>query len=243
MTRRCTPTGLLVLGLLSAWAVPAAAQVIQGRALGDDGIPVEGALVGLYDEDGTQRAATLTDEGGVYRLEAAEPGEYVLGAERIGYTPFRSHLLAVGDRAEPYRIDLEMMRAPIPIAGLTVTAERREELERQLRLLIGVHPKSLRNEPILRDSILAHWERGRNLPEMLRWSNVSGLTVMRADEGYCFYMRGRCTPVFLNGMHIQAAWHDVLPLELAETVVIVGRNESIAYPGGAILLYTDAWMR
>jgi hypothetical protein len=237
--------GLLALALLGAmaWGTPAAAQVIEGRVTGDDGVAVEGALVGLYDRDGTQRAATLSDESGFYRLEAPEPGEYVLGAERIGFSPFRSHLLAVGQQAEPYRIDLEMLRAPVPIEGVTVTAERQEEIERQLRLLIGVNPKALRNPPIPRDEIISHWERGRSFPEMLRWSNVGGLTVKRAQEGYCFELRSVCVPVYLNGMRLQPAWHDMLPLELAETVVIIARNESIAYDGGAILLFTEAWMR
>ena len=237
--------GVAALALLGAlaWVSPGAAQRIEGRITGDDGAAVEGALVGLYDGDGTQRAATLSDEGGFYRLDAPEPGEYVLGAERIGYTPFRSHLLAVGDRAEPYRIDLEMLRAPVPIAGLTVTAERREAIERQLRLLIGANPEALRNPPIPRDSILAHWERGRSLPEMLRWSNIGGLTVKKSEEGYCFELRQVCVPVYLNGMRMQPAWHDMLPLELAETVVVIARNESIRYEGGAILLYTAAWMR
>ena len=242
--RRRFGLSALLLGAVLACPVPGIGQTIEGRVTGDDGVAVEGALVGLYDEDGTQRAATLSNEQGFYRLEAEEPGEYILGAERIGFTPFRSHLLAVGDRAEPYRIDLEMLRAPVPIEGITVTAERREEIERQIRLLTGVNPRSLRNPPIPRDSIMAHWERGRSFPEMLRWSNVGGLTVKRrADEGYCFEMRGVCVPVYLNGMRMEAAWHDMLPLELAETVVIIARNESIAYPSGALLLYTEAWMR
>jgi hypothetical protein len=217
--------------------------VIEGRVTGDDGVAVEGALVGLYDVDGTQRAATLSDDEGFYRLEAPEPGEYLLGAERIGYSPFRSHLLAMEGRTRTYRIDLEMLRAPVPIEGFTVTAERREEIERQLRLLIGVNPRSLRNPPILRDEIISHWERGRSFPEMLRWSNVGGLTVKPAAEGYCFELRGVCVPVYLNGMRMQPAWHDMLPLELAESVVVVARNESIQYEGGAILLFTEAWMR
>lgn len=234
----------LGLAALPLAANPASSQLLEGQVSGDDGLPVEGALVGLYTRDGDQRAATLTDADGSYRLEVPEAGEYLLGAERIGYSPFRSPLLAIDESRERYRLDLEMLRAPVPIAGITVTAERQEEIERQIRLLIGVNPKSLRNPPIPRDSILAHWERGRSFPEMLRWSHVAGLTVKpRADEGYCFEMRTVCVPVYLNGMPLQSAWHDMLPLELAETVVIVGRNESIAYPGGAILLYTEGWMR
>ncbi len=233
--------GLLAAGL--ALAAPTAAQVIEGRVTGDDGVPVDGALVGLYDEEGTQRAATLADEEGFYRLEAPEPGEYVLGAERIGFSPFRSHLLAVGDRAEAYQVDLEMLRAPVPIEGITVTAERLEAARRQIRLLIGVDPKSLRVDPILRDEIIANWERGRDIPAMLQWASLPGLTVIPQGDSYCFEIRGDCTPVFLNGMQMNPAWSHNIPLEVVESVVILGRNESIQYPIGGILLFTEAWMR
>lgn len=235
--------GALVLALVLASVTPTSAQVIEGRVTGDDGVAVDGALVGLYDEDGTQRAATLADEEGFYRLEAPEPGEYVLGAERIGFSPFRSHLLAVGDRAGPYRIDLEMLRAPVPIEGITVTAERLEAARRQIRLLIGVDPTSIRREPIMRDEIIANWDRGRDIPGMLQWASVPGLIVKPDGDGYCFEMRGGCTPMYLNGMRMNRAWHSNIPLEVVESVVILGRNESIQYPGGAILIFTEAWMR
>lgn len=233
---------LVFVGTLAS-AAPGAAQVIEGRATGDDGVAVEGALVGLYDQDGTQRAATLANEQGFYRLDAPEPGEYILGAERIGFSPFRSPLLAVGDRAEPYRIDFEMLRAPVPIEGITVTADRREEIERQIRLMIGVSPKSLRREPILRDEIIANWERGRDLPGMLQWGSYPGLIVKKDREGFCYEMRGVCAPVFLNGMALGPEWSQDIPLELLGSIVLLGRNESIAYPSGAVLLYTEAWIR
>ncbi len=240
--RRFGLAALVFLGTLAA-SVPAAAQVIEGRVSGDDGRAVEGALVGLYDEDGTQRAATLSGEQGTYRLVAPEPGEYVLGAERIGFTPFRSPLLAIGDRTEPYQVDLEMLRAPVPIEGITVTADRREEIERQIRLMIGVSPKSLRREPILRDEIIANWERGRDLPGMLQSGSYPGLIVKKDPEGFCFEMRGVCAPVFLNGMRLGPEWSQDIPLELLGSIVLLGRNESIAYASGAVLLYTEAWIR
>ena len=234
------PLPLLLLLLLAT--APAGAQTLEGVVEGDDGLPVEGALVALFDAEGTQRAGTLTDVQGRYRLEAPGPGEYVLGAERLGYSPFRSHLLAVGERSEPYRVDIELLRAPVPLEGLVVTAERREAIQRQLRLLTGVDPLSLRNEPIFRDEIREHLERGRNLPGMLQWSSIPGLVVRQTDDGVCFEFRRSCLALYLNGMRMDDAWSDMLPLEMAEAVVILQPNETIQY-GGAVLVFTSGWIR
>ena len=236
---RPSPSALLLLLLATA---PAGAQTLEGVVEGDDGLPVDGALVALFDAEGIQRAGALTDAEGRYRLEPPGPGEYVLGAERLGYSPFRSHLLAIGERPEPYRVDIELLRAPVPLEGLVVTAERREAIQRELRLLTGVDPRSLRNEPIFRDEIQEHLERGRSLPDMLRWSNIPGMVVRQTDDGICFEFRRSCLALYLNGMRMDDAWSDMLPLEMAEAVVIVQPNESIQY-GGAILVFTAGWIR
>ena len=36
---------------------------------------------------------------------------------------------------------------------------------------------------------------------------------------------------------------DVLPLDMVHTLVVLFPGESIAYLGGAILLYSEAWLR
>lgn len=46
----------------------------------------------------------------------------------------------------------------------------------------------------------------------------------------------------LNGVLLGRRAVLALPLDLVETVVIVMPEESIAYPKGAILLYTAGWI-
>jgi hypothetical protein len=224
---------------------PAAAQGFRGRVVeeGSDR-PVSAALVRLMDAGNGQVAFALTDEGGGYVLEAPAPGEYRLVAERLGYEPFSSPLLQVNDSGGVYTVDLAMRKAPLPIRGLTVSADRMEAIEREVRLDIGVSPRSLRVGPIFRPIIDEHLAQGHQLEDLVRWSNVPGLIVKQTTEGPCFQHRNRgCLPVFLNRMHLPPELVPTVPLEVAETVVIVLPNETILHPGGAVILYTSGWIR
>jgi hypothetical protein len=225
--------------------VPASSQMFRGQVVeegGDRGVPT--ALVRLMDVGGGQVAFTLADGGGAYVLEAPGPGEYRLVAERLGYEPFRTPLLEVGDPAGVYPVDLAMRRAPLPIRGLTVFADRLAAIEREVRLDIGVSPRSLRVAPIGRAGIEEHLAKGHQLEDLVRWSNLPGVVVKRTTEGPCFQVRGRgCLPVFLNRMRLAPELVETVPLEVAETVVIVLPNETILHPGGAVFLYTSGWVR
>lgn len=209
---------------------------------GDRGVPR--ALVRLMDGEGGQVAITMTDDVGRYALEAPAPGEYRLVAEQLGYEPFRTPLLEVGDPAGVYPVDLAMRRAPLPIRGLTVTADRLAAIEREIRLDLGVSPRSLRVGPIDRSGIEEHLARGHQLEDLVRWSNIPGVVVKRTTEGPCFQVRNRgCLRVYLNRMPLAPELAQTVPLEVAETVVIVLPNETISYPGGAVILYTSGWIR
>lgn len=225
--------------------VPATSQVFQGQVVeegSDRGVPM--ALVRLMDAEGDQVAVTTTDDTGAYALEAPDPGEYRLVAERLGYEPFRTPLLEVVDPVGDYPVDLAMRRSPLPLRGLTVTADRLAAIEREVRLDIGVSPRSLRVRPIHRFTIVEHLAKGHQLEDLVRWSNVPGVVVKRTTEGPCFQVRNRgCLRVFLNRMPLPPELAQTIPLEVAETMVIVLPNETIAYPGGAVILYTSGWIR
>lgn len=233
-----------VLACLVTIPLGASGQVIQGRVLDDeDERPIAQASLYLQDEGGATRAATLSDAEGAYRLEAPGPGRYYLVAEHLSHETVRSHLLEVGEGAGPYRVDVGMRRVPIPLRGLTVTAERQAELERSIRLLIGLNPKALRWNLIDRARIESHLARGHRLTDLIRWAEQPGVTVVPGRDGPCFQARGRtCLPLFLNGVRMDPMWTEELPLEIAEVVVVLLPQESAAYPGGAILLYTAAWL-
>lgn len=236
---------LVLLAGLSAGGGPVQlqAQVIQGTVMDEaDGRPVPAVLVAVQDRDGRQRAAALSDSVGRYVLRVPGGGDYHLVAEGFGIDVFRSHLLAITERPEPYELDILVRRVPIPIAGIEVTVERRMELERSLRHFIGLSPASLRVKPIHRADIVRQVVRGNGLPDLLRWSSVPGLVVAYTADGPCFRIRGQCAPVYLNDVRMAREWGDVLPIELAEVIVVLMPRESIRYPAGAILLYTAAWI-
>lgn len=246
--RRVAPAFLPLL-LLALVPLPTRAQVIQGQVVDEeDERPIPQALVALYRADGEQAVATLSDSAGFYRLEVPGPGEYHLMAEGLGFEDFRSHLLSIQDPEGLYPLDLAVRRVPIPLRGLDVTVDRMEVLEKPIQLLIGVSPRSLRWEPILRDRIVEHMEKGHNLPDLIRWSNL-GVVVRTGRDGVCFEIRGSCVPVVLNGFPLttrldgtSGPWAEMIPLEMVEVVVVVSRHESILYPAGAVLLYTSGWL-
>ena len=222
---------------------PLAGQELVGRVLeaGDErGVP--GALVRVVDAEGEVEAVAVSDSSGAYRLSAPAEGAFRLTVEAYGYAPFRSHLLRAGTR-ESYLVDLELEATPLPISGLRVSADRLAELEDALRLVIGVHPRSLRYEPILRPVIEDHVVRAHGLTELVRWSNKPSVVTRETSDGPCFQWRNRhCLPVYLNGAEVAPAIIPVLPLDMIEMIVIMTPGESIAYAGGAVLLYTPGWV-
>jgi carboxypeptidase family protein len=226
-------------------AIPSgtAAQVLRGVVVdGENEQVVPGALIRLLDVDNQVLAFSIADSTGMYSVSVPEPGEYRVAVEAYAYHPFRSLLLGVGD-GRFYEIDVELSRAPLPLPGLMVTADRMEELERGLRLLIGVSPKSLRNAPILRPTIEEHIARAHNVTDLVRWSNLPGFTIMATSDGPCFRWRARgCVPVFLNGLPIAPDMVAVLSLEMLETILLLGPGETMVYGAGAVLLYTPGWI-
>ena len=52
-----------------------------------------------------------------------------------------------------------------------------------------------------------------------------------------------CLPVYLNGFPMAAELVPVIPLDMLDTAVVMFPGESIAYPTGGLLLFTEAWLR
>lgn len=234
-----TAAALAVLALL---APDLAAQTFQGRVLDqEDEAPVGTALVRLLDPDGRDVAVALADEAGRYRLRAPEPGAYRLHAERIGYAVQTTPLLEVGNPDGVYPVDLMARRVPVPVSGIEVTVERQREMERAIHLAVGASPRSFRTPPIPRRVIEDHLGKGHTLPDLVRWADAP-IVVRGVGRDRCFEYRRACMRVFLNGVPLDPDFWDVLPLDMLETVVIVGPNESIHY-ANSLLLYTAGWLR
>jgi len=146
-----------------------------------------------------------------------------------------------------YPIDLVMTSAPVELPGFTVEADRLsdEQVDRGIRLLLGTSPRALRYRPIDFEEIQDHIAKGRNLEDVLRWSDTVGLIVRYTTDGPCYSLRGRgCLPVYLNGMHLNRDFMTDVPLDMIYTIVVVTPTDPVApYIGGAVMLYTEAWIR
>lgn len=226
----------------------ALAQSFEGRVVDDqDEQPVPTALVRLLDEDGESLALSIADSTGFYRVRAPEPGSYRLEATRLGFENFQTPLLDASVADGTYRIDLLMRAAPLPLQGLTVETDRvsDEEADRQVRLMIGLSPASLRYRPIGFDEIQDHVASRRSLVDAMRAGNYAGLIVWQSPDGPCFSLRGRsCLPVYLNSLHLRRDFVEGVPLDMVHRIVLVTPTDgSVLYPNGAILLYTEAWLR
>lgn len=218
------------------------AQTVEGRVLDEeDDRPVATAVVRLVDGDGEQRAVAAADSEGRYSLAVPEPGIYRLRAERIGYEAMETPLLEMGRRDGMYPLDLLVRRAPVPIEGLEVT---NREMDRQVRLLTGLSPASLRWKPLRRADLRSHVDRAHDLTALIRWGNYVGIEVIEYDDGPCYLKRGYgCLPVYLDGFALTPETFDLVPLDMLHSVMVLGPNESIQYPSGGVLMYTPGWVR
>jgi hypothetical protein len=235
-------SGALLLALCLLTPPGLSGQSFQGVVLDvENGAPVSLALVRLLGVDGKDVDFALADTLGRYRVTAPGPGTYRLVAERLGYAASETPLLEVANQEGVYSVELTARRVPLPIAGIEVTVERQRELERAIHLVVGANPRSLRTPPIPRRVIEDHLAKGHSLPDLVAWSN-SPITVRGFGRDRCFEHRGVCMRVFLNGVPLDPGFFDVLPLDMVETVVVVGRNESIVYDN-SLLLYTAGWLR
>jgi len=235
--------GLLVL------LVPAAlcAQTFQGRVVDEaDNQPVPTALVRLVAEDGEQLAVSIADSSGAYRLRGPGPGTYRLEATRLGYENVVTPLLEAARTDGVYPVDLVTRAEPLPLSGLTVeTRVTDQEADRQIERMIGVTPASMRYHPIRLPEIQSHLGKSHSLTDVLRWGNLPSLGVRRTEEGPCYFLRGgACLTVYLNGLPVSRDFIENVPLDMLYTIVVVTPTDvSMTYPQGAVLLYTEVWLR
>ena len=103
----------------------AAAQTIRGRLLeeGTDN-PIPAGEVVLVTSKGVDLTSVLSDSTGFFFIRVAEPGEYMLRGERIGYRPALSPVVWIpeGDIVD---VELRLAIGAVLHAPLTITAKRR----------------------------------------------------------------------------------------------------------------------
>ena len=110
--------------------------------------------------------------------------------------------------------------------------------------MIGQNPVSLRFRPLMRPEIEAHVAKAHDLTDLMRWESPPSIITKETREGPCFQWRNaQCLLVYLNGSRVPDEMVPVLPLDMLETLVVLGAGESVVCPRGAILLYTAGWIR
>lgn len=121
---------LLAAALLAA--VPAAAQVLEGRVTESQTLqPVVGARVTLLDETGEAVASAVTDAQGAFRLQSPGAGEFRLRAERVGLraTLTRTVGLAPG---EAVQVEVRMAPEPVVLDSAVVAVPQRAGIAGQV---------------------------------------------------------------------------------------------------------------
>lgn len=246
---RRRPRRLLRLVALSATAIALfsvapsemAAQVVQGRvsdASTERGVP--NSVVRLLNVRGDSRAAATTDSLGFYRMLVPAAGNWTLRAEQLGYDPTSSREMVVQESSDTVVVDLVLRPTPIPIRGVEVSTDR---VNQRLRQFLGASPGQLRVRPIRYQAIRDQAMRGRVLSDLVEAQGIPNLRVLPGRTGPCYQHRGRgCVPVFLDGARLTRAPNSSLPLEMLGAIVILLPNELIAYPEGAVLLFTTGFV-
>lgn len=113
----------LLLAGLSGLAGPAPAQVLRGVVVDDpSGAPMPGASVVLLDSAGRQFKWDETRDNGAFRFAIPRSGQYMVLAQRMGYTPLLTPLLEVGE--DSLEVELRVLPKPVSLPGVGVTVER-----------------------------------------------------------------------------------------------------------------------
>lgn len=106
---------ILAAGALAAIPGSSAAQTVVGQLLdADSRAPVEGALLLLLDQGGSEVGGFLSNQNGRFMIRAPGPGTYTVRAERIGYEtvdsdPFRLEVTGqVGINLETAQTAIEL---------------------------------------------------------------------------------------------------------------------------------------
>lgn len=112
---------VLLLLLLLSISAGAHAQPVQGRLLErESSEPLVGGTVHLLDADSQVVAQALSDEGGVFAMQAPSAGRYFLAARAPGYELSTTDYFDVGEQGR--RVAMMIGRSAVRLETLTVEA-------------------------------------------------------------------------------------------------------------------------
>lgn len=158
----------LILLLLAAFGpLRAAAQPVLGVVVEEGrGVPVAGAMVLLFDDEGNRVDRMLTNVAGRFLLEARRGGPHYITVDRIGYASVTTDPFTPAEGAEPIRIEAPIV--PIKLRGLVVSAGAR-----------------CRVRPEEGEAAALVWEEARKALAAEEWTREAGLyryTLLRYEQ-------------------------------------------------------------
>ena len=169
--------------LLAAAAGGTDAQTVRGQLTDSIGrAPLRAAFVTLVDEQGIERARTITNESGEFTLSAPAGGSYRIRSKRIGFQPsFSPSLTLRAGETIFYHVFVD----PIPVAlqEVVVAGDRQCDVEGS-------------------SSVAALWAEVREALASVRWT--------RTAPGYWYeirqFEREVFPPQYRQGR--DSSWHD-----------------------------------
>ena len=115
-------TALAAIALVLPAAGVAQRMVVNGRALGSDGVPIEDATVRLIPVENAARLRTVgTDALGYFAFYEVAAGAYTLEIERIGYA---RHNRPVHVSERDVALEIALAADAVALPGVSVEAER-----------------------------------------------------------------------------------------------------------------------
>jgi hypothetical protein len=112
---------LLLPLLIASGAARLSAQAVTGQVVADeDGVPLQGAFVVLFDAAGTRQAAVITNSAGRYLLRATQAGRYTVQVERIGFETVTSPVLDVDSGTVVYRFTVPVRAVELPAVAVAM---------------------------------------------------------------------------------------------------------------------------
>ncbi len=185
-------TSALLFGL--ALPHPTHGQTVQGQLLeSGTSSPVEGALVLLLDEAGTEQDGYLTNDAGRFQLKAPQPGRYTIRAERIGFGTVTSETIRLSP-GQVFRIQLQMSFAPILMEELRVEGDRR----------CVVRPEEGM-------ALASLWEEARKALVVQEWT--------AREEIYPFQILRYTRNLDVSGMKVESETREQLKTVMAQTAI------------------------
>jgi hypothetical protein len=249
---RLTRVTALAVLLLAGGPGAGQAQVVLGRLLdASTGAPVVMGYVALLTEHGEPVVWTLTNETGLFRLEAPETGSYLMYGESLGYLAGSEGPLSLGED-ETLRVEFALAALPIAMDSLRVVARYRvrsldragfyQRQEQGFGHFIG--PEKIRESFSARRITDLLW--GVPGVRLLPATGLAGsgwVPVMRR----AMTLRGTCLPaVYLDGVPFDAEEIDrlILPMDIDAMEVYRGsaglpaRFASLGSACGVIVIWS-----